>query len=97
MREQDKKKEAIVFCHNDLNNSNVLINKADQSLAFIDFEYSGFNFRGYDFANFFNEMMMDYSLDNSPYFAIDHNRYPSYKQVILFFENYLIAQRLFAE
>ena len=41
----------IVFCHNDLNASNVLYLAKEQRCQFIDFEYGGYNYRAFDMAN----------------------------------------------
>eukprot|EP01137_Pigoraptor_chileana_P029343 Opistho-2@14479 len=53
----------VVFCHNDLQHGNILM-LTDGSVAFIDFEYAGYNPRGFDFANHFCEWMCDYNLDD---------------------------------
>lgn len=58
------KKSKIVFCHNDLMPTNILINEtskqhANESLfaSFIDYEYGDWNYREYDIANHFNEFV----------------------------------------
>lgn len=43
----------VVFAHNDLLCGNILQGK--NRIHLIDFEYSGYNFRGYDIGNFFRE------------------------------------------
>lgn len=48
-------KSPIVFCHNDLTSGNLILQE-DGGVRFIDFEYGGANYRGYDIANHFNEM-----------------------------------------
>ncbi|KAI9597942.1 kinase-like domain-containing protein [Syncephalis fuscata] len=51
----------IVLCHNDLQYGNILrLRDAPNSLVLIDFEYAGYNPRGYDIANHFCEWMADY-------------------------------------
>lgn len=54
---------SYAMCHNDLNNTNILIkpSKDPLSLRIIDFEYSGPNYLLYEFANFFNELATDYT------------------------------------
>ncbi|KAI9019671.1 kinase-like domain-containing protein [Hyaloraphidium curvatum] len=52
----------IVFSHNDMQYGNVLKKKLDDSLVLVDYEYAGFNMRGYDIANHFCEWMYDYHL-----------------------------------
>ena len=57
------KRAKIVFCHNDLMPTNILINQttenADEavSASFIDYEYGDWNYREYDIANHFNEFV----------------------------------------
>lgn len=57
-------KDDIVFSHNDLLANNILlippvmylfIFQNFDKVMFIDFEYSSYNFRGFDIANYFNE------------------------------------------
>ena len=50
-----------VFSHNDILSGNVLVDKEEEEagrlthVTFIDYEYGGYNFRGFDFANHFCE------------------------------------------
>ncbi|KAF3836844.1 hypothetical protein F7725_004308, partial [Dissostichus mawsoni] len=59
-------KSPVVFCHNDVTEGNILIledkdpNTTDR-LMLIDFEYSSYNYRGFDFGNHFCEWMYDYT------------------------------------
>lgn len=59
-----------MFCHNDLLANNVLILEEDSSIKFIDFEYSQYNLRSFDIANYFNESQYDYSVSVEPFFAV---------------------------
>ena len=43
----------VVFCHNDLSHANIIYHNSD--IKFIDFEYSAYNYRGFDIANIFCE------------------------------------------
>ncbi|KAH9525930.1 hypothetical protein DERF_000060 [Dermatophagoides farinae] len=45
----------IVFCHQDLNHSNIFIinDKQQMDIKFIDFDYSGYNLRGMDIGRYF--------------------------------------------
>ncbi|KAK1128529.1 hypothetical protein K0M31_002987 [Melipona bicolor] len=56
----------IVFAHNDLLLANVLYNEKENSVTFIDFEYTGYNYQAFDIANHFAEFAgvdsPDYSL-----------------------------------
>ncbi|CAG8465084.1 2131_t:CDS:10 [Ambispora leptoticha] len=54
----------VVFCHNDLLYPNIIY-KDENSVTFIDFEYGGYNYRGFDIGNHFNTFagwQCDYSL-----------------------------------
>lgn len=60
-----------VFSHNDLLANNVLLlepEKEDSKITFIDFEYSGYNVRGFDLGNYFAEAIMDYDYPEYPFF-----------------------------
>lgn len=46
----------VLFCHNDLTRGNILL-ADDKTISFVDFEYSAYNYRGYDIGNFFCESM----------------------------------------
>ncbi|KAL4504469.1 hypothetical protein ABPG72_009915 [Tetrahymena utriculariae] len=67
---EDTNQEQILFCHNDLLANNVLILNNDNSLRFIDFEYSHYNVRSFDIGNYFNESQYDYNVSEEPYFKI---------------------------
>jgi thiamine kinase-like enzyme len=50
----------IVLAHNDAQENNILASLEDATeVIFIDFEYTGWNPRGMDIANYFNETMLD--------------------------------------
>ncbi|KAL0125429.1 hypothetical protein PUN28_004508 [Cardiocondyla obscurior] len=56
----------VVFAHNDLLLGNVLYNSKQESVVFIDYEYTAFNYQAFDIANHFTEFAgfdePDYSL-----------------------------------
>uniref|UniRef100_A0A8C5EPS5 Ethanolamine kinase n=1 Tax=Gouania willdenowi TaxID=441366 RepID=A0A8C5EPS5_GOUWI len=84
----------VVFCHNDCQEGNILLLKGRQSsdkhkLMLIDFEYSSYNYRGFDIGNHFCEWMYDYNNDEFPFFKVDAHNYPSKAQQLHFFESYL--------
>ncbi|XP_061577193.1 choline kinase alpha isoform X1 [Cololabis saira] len=84
----------VVFCHNDCQEGNILLLKRHQSsdkqkLMLIDFEYSSYNYRGFDIGNHFCEWIYDYNCDESPFFKVDAQNYPSKAQQLHFFESYL--------
>lgn len=59
----------MVFSHNDLLIGNILV-KPDNSIVFIDYEYSCYNYETFDFGNYFLESMYDYDVKEWPYFTI---------------------------
>ena len=55
-------KSPIVFAHNDLLSGNILYRDEDTTLVFVDYEYGGWNYRGFDIGNHFCEYAgFDYS------------------------------------
>ncbi|XP_075898977.1 choline kinase alpha isoform X1 [Nelusetta ayraudi] len=84
----------VVFCHNDCQEGNVLLLKGRQTsdkqkLMLIDFEYSSYNFRGFDVGNHFCEWMYDYNCEEFPFFKVNTQAYPSKAQQLHFIESYL--------
>ena len=65
----------LVFSHNDLNSTNFLLNPETDNLHLIDFEYSGFNKRAFEFGNLFNELIVNYEVDHDPYFQVSAKNY----------------------
>ncbi|XP_068595264.1 choline kinase alpha [Brachionichthys hirsutus] len=85
----------VVFCHNDCQEGNILLLKGRQTLdkgklMFIDFEYSSYNYRGFDIGNHFCEWIYDYNSDEPPFFKVNAHAYPSKAQQFHFIENYLL-------
>uniref|UniRef100_K3WVX8 ethanolamine kinase n=1 Tax=Globisporangium ultimum (strain ATCC 200006 / CBS 805.95 / DAOM BR144) TaxID=431595 RepID=K3WVX8_GLOUD len=70
----------VVFCHNDALSGNILHNDAWDRVQIIDYEYGGYNFRGFDFANHFCENCG---------FEFDLNLYPGLEQQFAFFKAYM--------
>jgi len=85
-----------VMCHNDLNNTNILIkeNKNPLSLRVIDYEYSSPNYLVYEFANLFNEFATDYSYPQAPYFHYDTSKYPDIDFRMKFFLIYCFYHKI---
>ncbi|XP_020787809.1 choline/ethanolamine kinase isoform X1 [Boleophthalmus pectinirostris] len=76
---------------------NILILEAkDQSsnerLMLIDFEYSSYNYRGFDFGNHFCEWMYDYTYNQWPFFKASPENYPTREQQLHFLRSYLAEQ-----
>ncbi|XP_061878410.1 choline kinase alpha isoform X2 [Entelurus aequoreus] len=89
-------KSPVVFCHNDCQEGNILLlncrpESDKQKLMLIDFEYSSYNYRGFDLGNHFCEWMYDYNCDHFPFFKVNVQAYPSKAQQLHFIENYLRA------
>ncbi|KAM9763280.1 choline kinase alpha isoform 3-T3 [Dama dama] len=86
----------VVFCHNDCQEGNILLldgreNSEKQKLMLIDFEYSSYNYRGFDVGNHFCEWMYDYNYEKYPFFRANILKYPTRKQQLHFISNYLAA------
>ncbi|XP_063254350.1 choline kinase alpha isoform X2 [Prinia subflava] len=86
----------VVFCHNDCQEGNILLlegreSSENQKLMLIDFEYSSYNYRGFDIGNHFCEWMYDYSYEKYPFFKASFLKYPSKKQQLHFLSSYLSA------
>eukprot|EP01027_Heterolobosea_sp_BB2_P025433 GEZU01039036.1.p1 GENE.GEZU01039036.1~~GEZU01039036.1.p1 ORF type:complete len:374 (-),score=97.26 GEZU01039036.1:42-1025(-) len=69
----------ICFCHNDLLSLNILV-QDDGEVAFIDFEYCGYNYRAYDIANHFIEWTG---------FELNYDMFPTVDQQREFLAEYL--------
>uniref|UniRef100_A0A673L719 Ethanolamine kinase n=1 Tax=Sinocyclocheilus rhinocerous TaxID=307959 RepID=A0A673L719_9TELE len=83
----------VVFCHNDVQEGNILMldgreNSSDK-LMLIDFEYSSYNYRGFDFGNHFCEWMYDYTYDQWPFYKAKVENYPNRQQQLRFIRHYL--------
>ena len=84
-----KDARSIVLSHNDLHSQNVLTLEKDKKLVLIDFEYSDYNYRGYDIANLFNEGMFEYDALESPFYSFDEKKYPTHGELFDFVKYYL--------
>lgn len=62
----------ITFCHNDAQEGNIMMEDTPTGprLTLIDFEYSNYNWRGYDLGNHICEMSLDYSPKEWPLFMV---------------------------
>ncbi|XP_061493941.1 choline/ethanolamine kinase isoform X2 [Rhineura floridana] len=84
----------VVFCHNDVQEGNILLlagreAAASERLMLIDFEYSSYNYRGFDIANHFCEWVYNYSHDQWPFYKASPENYPSREQQLHFIHCYL--------
>ncbi|CAK6968986.1 choline/ethanolamine kinase [Scomber scombrus] len=88
----------VVFCHNDVQEGNILIlddreQTPTDKLMLIDFEYSSYNYRGFDFGNHFCEWMYNYTYDQWPFYKATPEDYPTREQQLHFIRSYLAEQR----
>ncbi|XP_077120408.1 choline/ethanolamine kinase isoform X2 [Ranitomeya variabilis] len=85
----------VVFCHNDVQEGNILLLSSRTShpsdkLMLIDFEYSSYNYRGFDMGNHFCEWVYNYQHDEWPFYKAQLSNYPSREQQLHFFRSYLL-------
>ncbi|XP_066579836.1 choline/ethanolamine kinase isoform X1 [Amia ocellicauda] len=84
----------VVFCHNDVQEGNILmLDNRDPSstdkLMLIDFEYSSYNYRGFDIGNHFCEWVYDYTHNQWPFFKANLENFPNKQQQLHFIRHYL--------
>uniref|UniRef100_A0A8C9V7L8 Ethanolamine kinase n=2 Tax=Scleropages formosus TaxID=113540 RepID=A0A8C9V7L8_SCLFO len=92
----------VVFCHNDVQEGNILMldsrnPTSTDKLMLIDFEYSSYNYRGFDFGNHFCEWVYDYTYEQWPFFKANLENYPNRQQQLHFFRNYLLENKEYSE
>ncbi|XP_074840355.1 choline/ethanolamine kinase isoform X2 [Carettochelys insculpta] len=84
----------VVFCHNDVQEGNILLLAGHESLPtdklmLIDFEYSSYNYRGFDIGNHFCEWVYDYTHPTWPFYQASLEKYPTRQQQLHFIRHYL--------
>ncbi|KAI8376526.1 kinase-like domain-containing protein [Radiomyces spectabilis] len=79
----------IVFAHNDTQYGNILKLEGSGDLVVIDFEYAGYNARGYDIANHFCEWMYDYHCEKPALLQLD--QFPTIDEQLTFLKAYVDA------
>uniref|UniRef100_A0A8D2H7B1 Ethanolamine kinase n=1 Tax=Urocitellus parryii TaxID=9999 RepID=A0A8D2H7B1_UROPR len=88
----DSTPSPVVFCHNDIQEGNILLlsepENAD-SLMLVDFEYSSYNYRGFDIGNHFCEWVYDYTHEEWPFYKAQPTDYPTRGQQLHFIRHYL--------
>ncbi|XP_072829908.1 choline/ethanolamine kinase isoform X1 [Vicugna pacos] len=88
----DSTPSPVVFCHNDIQEGNILLlsepENAD-SLMLVDFEYSSYNYRGFDIGNHFCEWVYDYTHEEWPFYKAQPANYPTRGQQLHFIRHYL--------
>ena len=85
--------EELVMSHNDYYYRNVLFNTTEGHYELIDFEYSHFNPRGYDLANFMNELLVDYNHPDFPFFKFNPAALPSAQEARELIRFYLFFEK----
>ncbi|KAJ8269259.1 hypothetical protein COCON_G00118660 [Conger conger] len=93
---------SVVFCHNDVQEGNILLldepeKDTTEKLMLIDFEYSSYNYRGFDFGNHFCEWVYDYTYDKWPFYKETAANYPTREQQLHFFRSYLAESGGYSE
>ncbi|CAO3591291.1 unnamed protein product [Absidia cylindrospora] len=88
----DRVQSPIVFAHNDLQYGNVLRMKSTGDLVAVDFEYAGYNPRGYDLANHLIEWQYNYHGEHPALASPQHA--PRRHQQISFVKAYLAHHHL---
>ncbi|OAD74969.1 hypothetical protein PHYBLDRAFT_111254, partial [Phycomyces blakesleeanus NRRL 1555(-)] len=79
----------VVFAHNDTQYGNILQLEKTGELVVVDFEYSGYNPRGFDIANHFCEWMYDYHSDQPA--SLQADRFPTLEERLRFCKAYIDA------
>jgi len=77
----------VVFCHNDLSVNNILM--LPNKLMAIDYEFSCYNYRGFDFGLYFSEAAFNNHSSKYPYFEFDFEKYPNKDQQLNFVRSYI--------
>jgi ethanolamine kinase len=80
----------VAFCHNDLLSANIMKDRETGEIKFIDFEYGGVNFIGFDIANHFNEHAGGPEKKSG---EPDYSMYPSDARQNLFISTYVKTSR----
>ncbi|KAK9080795.1 hypothetical protein SSX86_000553 [Deinandra increscens subsp. villosa] len=85
--ELSKRDTDVVFCHNDLQYGNIMIEDETRTITLIDYEYASYNPVAYDLANHFCEWAANYHTD-TPH-VLDYNNYPDLEERKRFVQSYL--------
>ncbi|XP_045728185.1 choline/ethanolamine kinase isoform X1 [Mirounga angustirostris] len=88
----DSTPSPVVFCHNDIQEGNILLLSEPENtdrLMLVDFEYSSYNYRGFDIGNHFCEWVYDYTHEEWPFYKAQPADYPTRGQQLHFIRHYL--------
>nr|XP_047927179.1 ethanolamine kinase 2 [Anser cygnoides] len=75
----------VVLCHNDLLCKNIIYNRTQEQVRFIDYEYTGYNYQAFDIGNHFNEF--------AGVKEVDYRLYPSKETQLQWLRSYLQAYK----
>ncbi|XP_027300980.2 ethanolamine kinase 2 [Anas platyrhynchos] len=75
----------VVLCHNDLLCKNIIYNRTQEQVRFIDYEYTGYNYQAFDIGNHFNEF--------AGVKEVDYRLYPSKDTQLQWLRSYLQAYK----
>ncbi|KAJ2552890.1 hypothetical protein EV175_003141 [Coemansia sp. RSA 1933] len=81
----------LVFTHNDLRPDNILRLESNGKIEIIDYEYASYNYRGFDIANHFCELMVDYGHPEHAH-LLNLAKYPTEKQRYNYLRAYIRAK-----
>lgn len=84
-------KSPIVFCHNDVHEGNLIYIDGvnDFELRLIDFDYSGYNYRGFDLGNHFSEHIHEYDEKFEHGVIAKQENYPTREEQVIIAQSYL--------
>ena len=82
--------ESIVFSHNDLHAGNILQLMETNDYLFIDFEFSSYNYRGFDIATLYLGATIDYTHREPPYYTINEALFPEASEIEDFVKYYIL-------
>ncbi|KAJ2547756.1 hypothetical protein EV175_005087 [Coemansia sp. RSA 1933] len=90
---EKESKSPVIFAHNDLLSENILRLGSTGELVLIDYEFAGYNYRGFDIANHFSTWMYNFSNPEQPH-LLDLSQYPTVEQRHNFLHAYVQAKSL---
>merc|ERR1712098_868426 len=62
-----KDSASLVFCHNDINMPNTILDESTGEISFIDWEHGGYSYAAFDIANHFVEFAFECDLEKMDY------------------------------
>ncbi|KAJ2691899.1 hypothetical protein GGH99_002086 [Coemansia sp. RSA 1285] len=87
----ENSRSPVVFAHNDVQYSNILQLEGTGELVLVDFEYSGYNYRGYDIANHYASWTAVYDPVKKTR-VMDPALYPTAEQRYTFLREYVLTK-----